>query len=509
MSDNITKGIIIVYAERVVVAASLLLVSTLLIRILPEADFGIYKLIGSIVAFAGYVFSFGLGHTVSRFVPDFLALKQYKNTNNLILFSSIACLISVLLIIIASYLFGDRIGNLLNAPVIFGNLFLPVVFYISLRLINVVIGNALLIGYSQRRVIGYVRITSKILMLALIVLVYVTGKGLRTVVGILVVISFCEFIIYLPLCISKVVQNVKNTQSQNSAGGGKDQSFPFRRIIRFALYNYLWSGGQVFREYSVDNFVISYFKKISAVAFYGIATVIPGLLRDVSPTRMLYGVLLPVMVRKYKAHEQQHEIALWYVFLQKINLIFVLPITVFFFTFAAELIIFAYGEAYSVSVLPAMILIGFSFLQALSDPFYVLSQVIEKPSAIFYSTIWGIYNLGMNFVLVPFFGIEGAAIATGTASLFIFLYFTLVYKYAYKVEFTFPWNALKKILINMIGFVISIIIIKYLNLLNIFGLGLLIIGISSYLGMCSVNKIFDNRERNILLRRVKLLRFIV
>ena len=139
-----------------------------------------------------------------------------------------------------------------------------------------------------------------------------------------------------------------------------------------------------------------------------------------------------------------------------------------------------------------------------SDPFYLIAQVIEKPNIIFYSTILGLYNLAADIVLIPRYGIEGAAMATGSAALGTFLYFTLVYRYMYHIRLSFPWQGLGKVLINMVPLITIIGMIRSLNITYLWAIPLVGLGATTYLYLLTINKVFDQYERDLLLSRFKL-----
>ncbi len=438
--------------------------------------------------------------SVARFVPEFLTKGGYRSINKLLALALVIRSMGLLLIFLAFVFFGDAIGGLIKARAIFDNFLLLVIPYIFFHLINNIIGRALLTGYSQRHVVGYVNIASKVLLLALVGYLFVTGQGLKEVISALLLIALFEFVVYLPLCIAKVIRNIR----VNDGTEEERYSFPARRVTRFSLYNFLFSSGHVFREYAVDNFVIAYFKSTVQVAFYGIATVIPTLVRSFSPVKLLFGILLPGLVKQYETSKSYEDMARSYVLLQKVNLILMLPVIVVLFVFASELIKLVYGETYTASVSAARILIGFSFIHLASDPFYLISQAIEKPNIVFYSTIWGLYNLAADFVLIPRYGIEGAAMATGSAALGILFYFTLVYRYVYHIRLSFPWRGLGKVLINMTPLIISIGVIDYLDLPFLWVFPLIVLGGIAYLALLTINKVFDQDERDLLLSRIKI-----
>lgn len=500
MASNLVKSTLVVYIEQAITAVSAFAISALLVRFLSESDYGVYRLVGSVLVFTVYFSSFGLEISIARFVPEFLSKEGFRNVNKLMSGALLIRGIGLLLIFLIFVFFGNLIGDLINARIIFDN-FLPLVIpYIFFHLINNIIGRALLTGYSQRHIVGYVNIGSKLLMLVLVGYLFLAEQGLVEVISVLVLITFFEFLFYLPLFISKILRNIKKSNALKE----ERTLFPVERVTKFSLYNYLFSTGHIFREYAVDSVMIAYFMSTVEVAFYGIATVIPTLVRKFSPSRLLSGVLLPGLVKQFETGRSYKDISRNYILLQKINLIIMLPVIVILYFFVGELILMVYGEAYKTSIQAARILMAFGILHIASDPFYLISQTIERSDIIFYSTIWGLYNLLANFVFIPRYGIEGAALATGSAALGIFIYFTLVYRYLYHIRLSFPWKALGIVLLNMTPIIISIGVIEYLSISFMWATILILFSSIAYLFMLTDNKVFDQGEREFLLSKIKI-----
>jgi len=493
METSTGKKVIVVYIERLILAIGAFVISALLARTLPPSTYGIYKLVPSILIIITYIVSFGLETSVARFIPEFLLHKKTIQINQLIIFAVLIRIVILLVVFMAFIAFGNKFSVIINAPSIYDYLLVIIFPYIFFSLINNILGRALLVGYSQRHTVGYVNICSKLIMVLMIVWLAIARKGLKETISILLITAFIEFLVYFPIALSKYFQNKKTHLEINN----KSEPFPFRRIVKFGLFNQLFQGGQIFREYAIDNFIISYLSNTYSVALYGVAVIIPGIIRNFTPGRMLEGILLPILVKKYEKNKSYDDMIWVYILMQKITLMIIIPTAIFFFIFAKELLGLVYGDTYLKSVNAARILIGFCVIHSATYPFYTISQAVEKPHIVFFSTFGGIYNLLADFLLIPYFGIEGAAFATGSAALLIFMYFFLVYKYMFNIVFPFPWGSLIRIIFNMLPLVVIMVIIKTLGLINIMGGGLIIIGALFYLTMCSFIKIFNPWERKI------------
>lgn len=491
-SDNIGKGSFVVYIEQFVIAGAGLLISALLARSLSTDEFGIYKLVASILTFTSYVTSFGLETTLSRYIPSFVVKESYSLVNKVLGWALAIRGTAIGLLFVIITLFRDEFGSIFNAEPIFGSLYIIVVPYISLTLINGIVGNGLLIGYSQRHVLGYVRIISKLLVVAFVVYLALTGQGLFFAISILLMAAIVEFFIYLWFFTKRYLENKHKFKIS------ENRYLPIKKIRSFSIYNWLFKSGQVFREYSVDQFVISYFLNTTQVAFYGVAIAIPSMMRSFSPGRMLQGVLLPTFVKKFEKKGTIDSVLPGYLLLQKVNLAILMPLGIGFFIFVPEIISIIYSDTYLPAVNSARILIGLGIIQGLADPFYMISQSVEKANLVFYSSFFGFFNLGANLVLVPILGIEGAAIATGSIGILIYIFFLIVYKYFFGIKFPLMVHTIGLIILNFSPSLALLYIAKMSDIFSFLGIICIILSICTYFLSMYYNSIFDNKEWELL-----------
>lgn len=85
---------------------------------------------------------------------------------------------------------------------------------------------------------------------------------------------------------------------------------------------------------------------------------------------------------------------------------------------APEFISLFFGAKYQPYKNILVIVLGFKVLGSFTIPIGFMAQLNERSGIILISKIFIIYNLISAFVLIPIFGIIGAAVATGTANLF-------------------------------------------------------------------------------------------
>lgn len=472
-----------------------LVVSALLARGLSTDHYGIYKLVGSVLVFSSYAASFGLEMTVTRFIPDYMTKGRPKAANKLLGGAILIRGFAIAVLVIGAVGFREQLGRTFNAQELFGPLLVLLLIHAGFKLLNS-IGRAFLTAYSRRHVVGYVRIASNLVLAGLIGYLYLTGGGIYFAIAVLATKSVLEFVLFLATGIRHVVENARAARS--------NAKLSLSRLGSYSGYNWLFRGGAVFREYSVDHFVISYFLGPTQVAFYGVAIAIPKMMLSISPGRMLHGVLLPTFVKRYEESGSFAEVKRGYVLLQKINIVLLLPAILSLLIFVPELIELVYSEKYVGAAGTARILIGFGFFRVIGYPFRLVSHAVEKANLIFYSALAGIYNLGADVLLVPLFGVNGAALATGSAGLLTFMYYMVIYRLLYDVRFPLLGNAVLRVLLSTIPMLIIFSFTKVVGLFTLAGLSTAVLGGFTYSFISLYNGVFSNQEKKILLRRLDI-----
>ncbi len=485
---NEGKGAVIVFLEQIVNAITSFIISIVLARTLVTEDFGLWKLLASITVLVTYFTSFGLEISITRYIPSFLVSREKKNIQKIVFNSLMVRVALLLLTFIIVYKYEFFINQSFKTAELFSDYLIVTFGYLFVYHLNTIIGRSVLTGFGKRYIVGIVKIISRLFTLAGIVYVTTNNYDFEAILYVLFFSQVIEMVLYLPFFINHVFSKHKETDI--------NAKFPLKRVIRFALPNYFYLSGQVFREYTIDNFVISWYMNLQSVAYYGVAIAFPTYFRNFSPGRMLQGVLLPTLVRKYTQDKSDQLLKDFFVFIQKINAFLLWPFYCFFIVFAREIILFIYGDAYEDSVLSAQLLLLFSMIQTSADSFYPICHTIERSNLILQTMIWGIINLVGNVLLVPRFGIEGAAVATGLVSIGTYIHFYISLKRE-GLNFVFPSES-KIILLNLLPAIVIFGVIKYFELFDLTGLLLMLLSVLSFLVMSSRFKIFNQSERKIL-----------
>ena len=131
-------------------------------------------------------------------------------------------------------------------------------------------------------------------------------------------------------------------------------------------------------------------------------------------------------------------------------------------------------------------------------PFGHLFAMLERNEFLLYGKVFAIYNLIMDLLLVPQYGMLGAAIATGTATPLLFVFNYLVLRHYLKVPLTYPWRSFGRAGLNIAA--LSLLALLSLRWVHGMALSLLVpvCVIVFYLGLSTLNRVFDEKDREVL-----------
>ncbi len=481
-----------VYVSTIVQIIFTFVASIYVIRYLSVADYGAYKLIASIMTFAAYFISFGLENTLGRFVPEYLSKGKYKNVNKLLLVLLFVRISAIFVFIGIVVLFKHPIFSFLNLPGVLMTWLGVICIFIFLEKTKSLFGTSLLASYLELYLDKINVIAVSIIRFILFLLVVYNNWGLGGLILSILVVDVVSFVYLLFLSIIKYRYNVQRYKP-------KIEKLEYKRINRFALFSFLAVSTGVFREIMIDNFVISHYLSASFVGLYSFAAILVGFLRQLNPISILRGVFNPLLVKRYyTANGDKNILIFFFEFFNKLFFFVSIPMFIGLGLLSKQIIILIYNPKY-LQTLPIIYILLISYsIGFLSYTFTSIINVLEKNELFFYSGIFSIYNLVMDIILVAKYGIMGAAIATGSALVLQYFYYFYFTRKLTKINFVFPLKSLFKSLFNLLPMVAFLLFFKHF----ITNLALLIfaifLAIFIYLIMSYINKLFSEKEREMI-----------
>ncbi len=166
-----------------------------------------------------------------------------------------------------------------------------------------------------------------------------------------------------------------------------------------------------------DTLMIGYFITDADVGFYNVAKILATTISIASG--VAHFIYTPLVAGLY-AQKKFKENDVIYTTLTKWLCFISLPITLLLIFFPNEIIDIFFGIDYADSVIPLQILAIIYFINILMGPNGATLTAYGKTNFLMYATsASGGFNIALNVLLIPIYGIIGAAIATGISILSI------------------------------------------------------------------------------------------
>lgn len=381
----------VIYNSSSILVANLigLIVVIFLARALKPELFGIYSLSLSIVYIFTILADLGINNATTRYIADAVAKNDYSLAGGYLRFLfkfklALTLVISAVVAVSATFL-SQIFEKPIAEPLLFLSLFL---FSSSMSSLLLAIANAMndfKLNFLNNTVSGVTKLLFTVLLILL---------GFSLFGAILAIVL--SAILTLAFAISYVL---KRYQSLFVAKKSVEKTRVLRFIAFTAILSTTWA---IFAN--VDIVMLGYFLEAEDVAFYragfSIISAIAGFISI--PT-----VLLPVFVKL-----EGEDLSKAFLRAFKYSSALCIPSAFGAIAIAKNLLLFAYGIDY-IQGLDAMQILS---LLLISPAFGIYGAVFsskEKPELNFYPlTISMVLNVILNWILIPIYGIEGAAIAT-------------------------------------------------------------------------------------------------
>ncbi len=450
---RLVKGSAIVFTALVASQIVAFLLRMLLARSLSVAEYGLFYAVFVFISFLLLFGNLGFGDSLIKHVPEFEAKKQFDKIKSSMAFAliffvilsfSIVALIFIFSSEIALTIFGDRAAvPILQILAIWFFIYLTIFFiplcvfqgfqnmpaYASLQFFN-----GLLVLLSAFLLVGYFGMGVQGASLAYLLAMLIIG-----ILGFVILRHGYPHVFRARISITKPL---------------------VKKLSLFALPVFLAGIASLVITYT-DTLMIAVFRTLPEVGYYQAAQPTARLLWYFPGA--LTTVLFP-MVSELWAKKKKKLVSSALHFLTKFSFVLIIPVALVFITFPKILISLLFGPAY---------LAGATVLQILGVtaivyiPFLILSRTmagIGKPIVVakVVALMAGL-NLAGNLVLIPAYGIEGAAAATLISFL---LGMGLIFYYARKfIEFTVPSSSLLKTTIGGALTLLLIFGLKYVVVL--------------------------------------------
>ncbi|MFO7915441.1 MAG: flippase [Candidatus Krumholzibacteriales bacterium] len=413
---TVARGATIVFAGMVAGKVLGTVNQILLGRILGPEDYGRFNIALSVISITFSIATFGLFGALARFIPYNLKLNKLDRVKSVIDFSAIFVLATCIIAGAIIYIFSESIASgFFHDPGLasilrFFSIGLPIVglHRVSMGIIRgfkAVKFNALLFNIGDRivKIIVFLIFVAVGYQLYGAVIAFLGGALLTT-------IASAWLVKY------RIFREYRNCSRVPIAG----------TILRFS-WPLALTGLTFLLVSKTDMMLLGYFLDSKNVGIYTPAIMIAKLLMFIGMSFKF--IFLPV-VSEFFAHDNIEGLRHLYKSTSKWIVLIVFPGLLFFILFPQEILRLMYGSQYTAGYVALIILslgISMDVFQGTSGNILVGGGYTKLN--LLGEVIAAVSNVVLNLILIPAYGITGAAIATSLSYLFRNIAFlTIVYK---------------------------------------------------------------------------------
>ncbi|HLD11239.1 MAG TPA: flippase [Candidatus Nanoarchaeia archaeon] len=421
------------------------------------ADYGLLTLGVSLTVFISVFITIGLDHGVLRYVSYFKEKNDYSKVKMVIYTSMkitfiLAFLVSVLLFIFSDFICAQFFPNLnqekLSAIIRIVSITIPFVtisrmFYASFR--------AFQIPKYEVYTKNIAEPFSKVILAFIFVSIGFGILAISLAYTISIVISMLIGYLLLQTILRKYKVSI-------------DKKGIFKDILRYS-FPLVFVSLFFTLTLSLDTFMIGHYKTETDVGIYNAASPTAQLMFT-APSSIL-ALFLPILMALYIGNKREEFIDLYKTVTKWIFIINLVLVTLFII-YSKEVLSIFFGAEYASGYLALIILLVGFFISLIFHPAQNVLLIFKKSKLIFYNSIIALLINGvLNFLLIPKYGIIGAAISTSFV-LVLWGLLNFIQSYICLKATPFKGSYLKVLFITLIISVLFFNIKKYVMISNIY-----------------------------------------
>lgn len=389
--------------SQVLTAASLIL----LVRALPEEDYGIYALLLSVLAFAGLVLSLGIANMVQRFVPEYARRGEYTRVKRLAASSLLLRFLSIAGLLLVLFVFRDPLIRLYDLQG-YEYLFLPLVpvvlAHFQCRILMQILPALMFQGaalYGQVALAG-------IKCLGYLAMLW-SGAGLTVVLW----IDLGAYAVMLLILAWSYQRRVHPLSGGPETLGAAER----KRLFRYAAFYNFNDIGVLGLGRDIDNLFLGALTNPVAVGAYALAGKLTEVLLRFNPMHFFYTVIQPLFFTLDIEADRARLQTLFGIML-KAGFLVMIPLWSGIAAGIEPIIRVVLAGKFEEFAWVVTTVMGFKVLSmGVARPSSLVAQLNERSDIVFYSKIFSFLNLGLNLVVIPLYGLLGVVLATGLCTL--------------------------------------------------------------------------------------------
>lgn len=425
----------------------------LLARKLSVEDFGLFYAVFAVFGLVAFLRQMGLSQTLVKHIAEFRIKRKFKEIKSYI--NTVFLIQFIASIIIASFfiIFSRQIAvNYLKYP---GAANLIMVFSIYFVLLPVQrIFSAICQGFQKMNYYSLITVLEMIFIFVVTVLLFLFGFGVLAPIIAYASVNILVFLVIYPLMKKKfpLLFKLKAVYKLVTT----------KKIFKFALPIFFTGVASALFGYT-DTVVITFFRSMNEVAFYNVGMPTSRVLLVFSTS--LAVILLPLTSELWHKRDLVR-LRDGLLQLYKYSTILILPLALLMFVFPEIILRILFGESYIGAAMVLRILSFVGIIFSIGKINNTIIVGIGKPSIVTkYSIFAVLFNVIADIILVPIYGIVGAAAASLTAYVILTSFSIFYIRRLIKVKI--PVGVFAKIIVSAAVFLLVISVLKKVLVMNV------------------------------------------
>ncbi|HLC60539.1 MAG TPA: flippase [Candidatus Nanoarchaeia archaeon] len=391
------------------------LVRLVMARNLSVEDFGLFNSVFSFLGLLGVFKSLGFDKALIKFIPEFLHENKKDFIKSSIFYVCIIMLVINIIIILGVYLFSSYLSmNFFQSPKAGIVLkLLAIAFFVDSFVMVVKFAFQ---GFKKMIYFSVIDIVRMILILIIIFIGIKMNYGLLGPVIAYTITPFILLLVFGWILLKNVFPDFSTSKFSFDMG-------LIKKISKYSIFVTETSAAGMILYYT-DIVALTYFSDLKSVGLYSVA--LPTTKVLLYFPRAISGVLLPLTSELW-VKKKNDLLKIGIESLYKYSIILIIPAVFIMFSFSDLLITVLYGKGYIMASNSMKVLsIGmiFAVLYGINISFFAGIGKPRITAIVVYAA--AAFNFVGNIILIPIFGIIGAAITT-TISYFIMMAVGLFY----------------------------------------------------------------------------------
>jgi len=376
------------------------------VRGMTEHDFGVYSLLYTFIPVVGTLLSLGLEQVMMRYQPEYLRAGNKKGAAWLMRRIAVGRLSTNILLICVVLLCWNLVAPLFKLTpyrATFAIFSLLILIQFQSRILQLALASHMMHKYS----VGSTVTLSVVKLITYATLYFTHHFTVEAAI-------FSDIIAYA--CAYTMLRYIYNKRCLVPEARGEYTPTPEekKRLFKYGLYNNFNDAG-VFLLYStVDNFFIAAYLDTLSVGIYAFYSRLRQMVVNVLPAKQFENIVQP-MFFAIPADQADRNVPRYFSFLLNMNFLLQWPALAFATAYHHEIVQLIFHSKFIENSWLLPVVMGFATLNVVADPVSLVAQYEEKAHVLLLSKLFAAYNVLAMFLLVPWLGIYGAAIAAGTA----------------------------------------------------------------------------------------------